>query len=242
MNRQVATLITVNLSLLASGAAFASAGQEAKTNVVTGLSNIGPGLTIIAVAVALLFTLLFRAPVTELIRLITEKIGRRRVTGILNAKSSSVLSDFILPGAFGGLTRIDHAFLTSGGIICVQTKHYNGIIFGDPDEPQWTNVDGAQRRKFLNPLIQNEGRGKALQKAVPSVPVANLVVFTGAVQFTSERDKNVIHVRELETYIAKHVFGPSKIKDWDAVWLTVLSAVLADEDSRKDFQSQVSFG
>jgi hypothetical protein len=242
MTCQLAKLITLNLSLLASGAAFATAGQEAGTNIVTGLSNVGPGLTIIAVAVALLFTLLFRAPVTELIRLFTEKIGRRRVTGILNAQSSSVLSDFILPGAFGGLTRIDHAILTSGGIICIQTKHYNGIIFGDSDEPQWTNVDGAQRRKFLNPLIQNEGRGKALQKAVPSVPVANLVVFTGTVQFTSERDKNVIHVRELESYIAKHVFGPSKIKDWDAVWLTVLSAVLVDEDSRKDFQSQVSFG
>ena len=242
MTCQLAKLITLNLSLFASGTAFATAAQEAGTNIVTGLSDVGPGLIIIAIAVALLFTLLFRAPVTELIRLFTEKIGRRRVTGILNTKSSSVLSDFILPGAFGGLTRIDHAILTSGGIICIQTKHYNGIIFGDSDEPQWTNVDGAQRRKFLNPLIQNEGRGKALQKAMPSVPVANLVVFTGTVQFTSERDKNVIHVRELESYIAKHVFGPSKIKDWDAVWLTVLSAVLVDEDSRKDFQSQVSFG
>ena len=63
MNRQVAKLITLNLSLIAPGAAFASAGQDAETNVVTGLSNVGPGLAIIAVAVALLFTLLFRAPV-----------------------------------------------------------------------------------------------------------------------------------------------------------------------------------
>ncbi len=242
MTHTLARITTTLCGLIITGTAFAAAEPEAQTHVATGLSNIGPGLTIIAVAIALLLTLMFRAPVTHLIRNITEIIGKRRVTGILNSRSASVLSDFIMPGAFGGLTRIDHAILTSGGILCIQTKHYNGIIFGDSDEPQWTNVDGAQRRKFLNPLIQNEGRSKALQKAAPSVPIASLVVFTGAVQFTSPRDKNVIHVRELDTFIAKYVFGPSKIKDWDAVWMTVKSAVLADEDSRKDFQSQVSFG
>ena len=147
-----------------------------------------------------------------------------------------------MQAAYGGLTRIDHAILTPGGIICIQTKHCNGIIFGDPDEPQWTNVDGVQRRKFLNPHIQNEGRTKALQQCAPSVPIANLVVFTGSIQFTSPRDTNVIHVRELNSYIDKFVFGPSKIKDWDAVWMTVKSAILVDEASRKDFQAQLSLG
>jgi hypothetical protein len=242
MSRQFMRSAAITLLPFVADTVFAAAAEEARTNVVSGVDSVAPGLVIIAFAVALMLTLMFRTTVSKLSRLITEKIGRRRVTKILNAKSDSVLSDFILPGAFGGLTRIDHAILTSGGIICIQTKHYNGIIFGEPNEPQWSNVDGAQRVKFLNPQIQNEGRGKALQKAVPSVPVANLVVFTGSVQFTLSRDKNVIHVSQLESYIAKHVFGPSKIKDWDAVWLTVLSTVLTDKDSLKDFQSQVSFG
>lgn len=152
-----------------------------------------------------------------------------------------MLEDFILPGAYGGLTHIDYAILTSGGILCIETKHYNGIVFGAADEPQWTNVDGVHRRKFLNPLIQNEGRTKALQKIVPNVPVANLVVFTGTVQFTTPLAKNVIHVRDLNSYIAKFVFGPCKIKDWDAVWFTVKSAALTDEETRKDFRAQLSF-
>jgi len=61
------------------------------------------------------------------------------------------------------------------------------------------------------------------------------------VQFTSPLEKNVIHVRDLNSYIAKFVFGPCKIEDWDAVWLTVKAAALTDEDSRKDFQAQLSF-
>jgi len=209
--------------------------------VVTGLGNTGIGLFIIAIAGALILTLMFRASATHVARIVTEKFGKRRIHKILNARSPDMLEDFILPGAYGGLTHIDYAILTSGGILCIQTKHYNGIVFGGADEPQWSNVDGVRRRKFLNPLIQNQGRSKALQNIVPDVPVANLVVFTGSVQFTTPLAKNVIHVRDLNSYIAKFVFGPCKIDDWDAVWLTVKSAALTDEETRKDFRAQLSF-
>ena len=217
------------------------AAADSSTEAVTGLSNVGPAMFVIAIAGALLLTLFFRASATRVANLVTAKIGKRRIRRGLVQKSRDVLEDFILPGAYGGLTKIDHAILTSGGIICIQTKHYNGIVFGGPEEPQWTNVDGVQRRKFLNPMIQNEGRTKALQKVVPKVPVANLIVFTGSVQFTSPLEKNVIHVRDLNSYIAKFVFGPCKIKDWDAVWMTIKAAALTDEETRKDLSAQLSF-
>ncbi len=226
-----------NLMVLPSAAADATANAD----VVTGLANTGIGLFIIAIAAALLLTLVFRASATHVAKMVAEKIGKRKIHKILNARSPDLLEDFILPGAYGGLTHIDHAILTSGGILCIQTKHYNGIVFGGADEPQWTNIDGIRRRKFLNPLIQNEGRKKALQKIVPNVPVASLVVFTGSIQFTSPLEDNVIHVRDLDSYIAKFVFGPCEINDWDAVWLTVKSTALMDEDSRKDFRAQLSF-
>lgn len=213
----------------------------ADEEVVNGLTNTGVGLFIIAIAAALLITLLFRATASHVGRVVTQRIGKYRIRKILSGRSANVIEDFILPGAYGGLTHIDYAILTSGGILCIQTKHYNGIVFGDAKEPQWTNVDGIQRRKFLNPLIQNEGRSRALQNVVPNLPVAGLVVFTGSVQFTSVMHKNVVPISELECYIAKFVFGPCKIKDWDAAWMTVKAAALTDEESRKDFNAQLSF-
>jgi len=215
--------------------------MAAEDGAITGLNNTGIGMFIIAVAGALLATLLLRTTAAHAARSITTYVGKRRIRRILDARCTEVLEDFILPGAYGGLTRIDHAVLTSGGILCIQTKHYNGVVFGAPDEPQWTNVDGVHRRKFLNPMIQNEGRRRALQKVVPSVPVASLVVFTGSVQFTSPLQSNVIHVRDLNSYIAKFVFGPCKIDDWNAVWMTVRAAALTDSESRKDFHAQLSF-
>jgi len=182
----------------------------AQPAVTTGITNVGP-------AAFILF----------------------RIRRALNARSPDVLHDFILPGAYGGLTKIDHAILTAGGILCIQTKHYNGIVFGGEDEAQWTNVDGTSRQRFLNPLIQNEGRTRALQNVVPDVPVANVVVFTGNVDFPTPPPKNVIRVANLDSFVAKFVFGPSKVKDWDAAWLTVKSAALTDEATRKDLQAQI---
>jgi hypothetical protein len=51
----------------------------------------------------------------------------------------------------------------------------------------------------------------------------------------------VIHVRKLQNFIAKFNFGPCKIDDWDAVWLSVKAAALTDEETRKDFRAQLSF-
>lgn len=228
----VGTLIVLP-SIAADGAADAA--------FVAGLTNTGIGLFIIAIAGALLLTLMIRSSAAHVTRIVTTKIGKRRIQKILLARSPDLLHEFILPGAYGGLIQIDHGILTSGGILCIQSKHYNGIVSGAADEPQWTNVDGNHRRNFLNPLIQNEGRSKALQQLVPDVPVANLVVFTGSVQFTSPLEKNVIHVRDLNSYIARFILSPCNIENWDDIWLTVKSAALTDDDSRKDLRAQLSF-
>ena len=208
--------------------------------MTTGITNIGPAAIFFTIAGALLLTLIFRSTASHIVGLVTSRIGTLRIRRALRRRSPDVLHDFILPGAYGGLTKIDHAILTAGGILCIQTKHYNGIVFGSEDEAQWTNVDGTIRRRFLNPLIQNEGRTRALQNVVPNVPVANLIVFTGNVEFPTPPPKNVIRVSQVGGYIAKFIFGPSKIKDWHAVWLTVNSAALTDEASRKDLQAQIA--
>ena len=207
----------------------------------TGLSNFGISAAIITMACILLLALLFRGWASGSTRFVSEKRGKRRLRRTLRRRSRDVLEDVILPGAYGGLTRVDYAILTSGGILCIRAKHLNGTVFGSGDDPQWKNVDGVHQHKFLNPVIRNAGRTKALQNVVPDVPVANLVVFTGSVQLAAPKVRNCIHVRDLDSYIAKFVFGPCKIKDWDAVWLTVRSALLTDEGSRKDFRAQLSF-
>lgn len=212
----------------------------APSAAATGITNVAPATFIFAIATALFLTLIFRSTASHITGIVTARFGALRIRRALDKRSPDVLHDFILPGAYGGLKKIDHAILTAGGILCIQTKHYDGIIFGAKDEPQWTNVDGVVRRRFLNPIIQNESRTRAVQKVVPDVPVANLVVFTGSIDFPTPPPGGVLHVRDLDSYIAKFVFGPSKIEDWDAVWLTVKSAALTDEATRRDLRAQIA--
>lgn len=228
-------------NLLASMPLVGLPAMAADSSVETGITGIGPAMFIFTIAIALLLTLIFRTTASHVTRFFTGKIGEYRIKHALRRRSPDVLHDFIIPGAYGGLVRIDHAIMTAGGILCIQTKHYNGVVFGGENEPQWSNVDGVSKRRFLNPLIQNEGRTRALQQVVPDVPVANLVIFSGSVEFPSPPPSNVIRVDELERFVAKFVFGPSKVDDWDAVWMTVKAAAMTDEATRKDLQSQIGF-
>ena len=208
----------------------------------TGIISVGPAKLLFTIAAALMLTLVLRSSAGHLARYTIGRLGRLRVLKALRKRSKDMLDDFILPGAYGGLVRIDHAVLTAGGILCIRTVHFNGIVFGGENEPQWTNVDGPERRRFLNPVIQNEGRARALRQVVPDVPVANVVVCTGKVEFTTPPPANVITVGQLDSYIQKFVFGPSKVDDWDSVWMSVKSAARTDEATRRDLQAQVGFG
>ena len=234
-------MFVVIRNLLASLPLIALPAVAAETATVTGITSVGPAIFMFTIAGALLLTLVFRKAAAQLAHYVVSRVGELRIRRALEARSKDVLHDFMLPGAYGGIAHIDHAIMTAGGILCIQTKHYNGIVFGEAEEPQWTNVDGITRRRFLNPLIQNEGRRRALQKVVPDVPVANVVIFTGSVEFTTPPPKNVIRVSELGSFISKFVFGPSKVEDWDAVWLTVQSAAMTDSETRKDHAAQLGF-
>lgn len=209
--------------------------------VPTGITSVAPSMFIFTVAAAVLLTLVFRASSRHLGRYLGARAGRLRIHRTLRAQSQHVLSDFLLPGAYGGLARIDHAVLTSGGILCIRAIHGNGTVSGGENDAQWAFAEGASRRRFLNPLIQNEGRTRALKKALPDAPIANLVVFTGKVHFAAAPPAAVIPVDRLDSYIAKYVFGPSRIADWDAVWMSLNAATLNDADTRKDFDAQISF-
>jgi hypothetical protein len=214
----------------------------AQAEVETGITSTGPAIFIFATAGALFLTLVLRSASNYVMRVVGARVGRWRIRTVLDRFSADILHEFIVPGAYGGLARIEYAVLTSGGVLCLQSKFCNGAIFGEADDAQWTNVDGGSRQRFLNPLIQGEGRRRALQNIVPNAPVANLVVFTGAIEFMSTLPDNVIHIGELATTLKGLEFGSSTVEDWDVLWLTLRAAAKTDADSRKDYAAQLSFG
>ena len=175
----------------------------------------GPGLAgaLFAVAVALVLTLLLRRLAAQSMHAAAVIVGRLRLRKALLDYSGYVLSDFIVPGAYGGLSKVDHALLTPAGVVCIRAVHRHGKIFGSDDDAQWINVAGGQRQRFLNPRIQNEGRTRALVSVLAPTPVENLVVFTSGPRFAADRPANVIALSELGAWLDKFTLSAEAVDD-----------------------------
>lgn len=71
-----------------------------------------------------------------------------------------------------GYSQIDHVVLTPYGIFVIETKNYQGTIYGGKDRKTWL-VNGDF--KFMNPFNQNDGHIKALLQ-LADVKHKNLVI------------------------------------------------------------------
>ncbi len=109
-------------------------------------------------------------------------------------------------------TQIDHIIVSHYGIFVIETKNYNGWIFGDKKAKTWTQVLYKKRSTFQNPIHQNYKHIKFLQKILSIDKLIELkesdfisiVHFSGEnVEFKTKLPDNVIK-RGLVEYIKNH--------------------------------------
>ncbi|WP_186577955.1 nuclease-related domain-containing protein [Aquibacillus kalidii] len=65
------------------------------------------------------------------------------------------------PKSKTGFSQIDHVVITPYGIFVIETKNYQGTIYGGKDRKTWL-VNG--KFKFMNPFYQNYGHVEALKQ------------------------------------------------------------------------------
>ncbi len=220
-------------------AAFANVDSA---EVVTGVTNVAPGMFVLAIAAFLILFLLLRPTVIELASTVRRMRHQRRVGVILSKHSQEVLTDLLLESPYGGLTRVDYAVRLAGGIVCMRSKLADGAVVGDAEEPQWMLLASGRKQPFLNPVVQNEGRAATLRQLAPDLPVLNLVVFGGDVSLSPSCGDNVIRLADLDRHLGELAFEQVPGVDWDTAWLNIRSAALTDDESQKDFAAQLSFG
>jgi restriction system protein len=104
-----------------------------------------------------------------------------------------------------GSTQIDHILVAETGIFVIETKHYQGWIFGNSTARTWTQVIYRHKSRFQNPLRQNYGHLKTLQTlfSLPEDVYAGIVVFTGSAEFKTARVSGVLKLAELFPYLSQ---------------------------------------
>ncbi|WP_102261178.1 nuclease-related domain-containing protein [Mesobacillus jeotgali] len=118
------------------------------------------------------------------------------------SKDCRYLSDLLIknPKAKSGYSQIDHVVLTPYGIFVIETKNYQGTIYGGKDRKTWS-VNG--KFKMMNPFIQNYGHIKALSSLIDQKYkefFVSLVSFTKRATFKVDLDFRKIQSNELIVY------------------------------------------
>ncbi|WP_445486470.1 nuclease-related domain-containing protein [Niallia sp. 03133] len=95
-------------------------------------------------------------------------------------KNFRYLSDLVIANthAKSGYSQIDHVVLTPYAIFVIETKNFNGTVYGDRQRPQW-NLNG--KFPMMNPYNQNYGHIQAIKSILKS---NNLTRFISIVSFT----------------------------------------------------------
>jgi hypothetical protein len=117
-------------------------------------------------------------------------------------KDCRYLSDLLIknPKAKSGYSQIDHVVLTPYGIFVIETKNYQGTIYGGKDRKTWS-VNG--KFKMMNPFVQNYGHIKALASLIDlryQNFFISIVSFTKRSTFKVDLDYRKIALNELIVY------------------------------------------
>ena len=101
-------------------------------------------------------------------------------------------------------TQIDHILVSTFGVFVIETKHYSGWIFGDPNSKSWTQTFRRVKFRFQNPLRQNFKHLKAVQELLDFIPaeqIKGLVVFSGNAVFRTTPPVGVYTIGSLIDYL-----------------------------------------
>ncbi|MCR4675354.1 MAG: NERD domain-containing protein [Lachnospiraceae bacterium] len=127
------------------------------------------------------------------------------------------LFNLYVPKGDGTTSEIDVLMIHPRGIFVFESKNYSGWIFGNEKQKYWTQTlpqrrgYGARKEKFFNPIKQNYGHIKTLEKYLHErIPYYSIVVFSERCEFKSltVSSSNVIVTKReyLENVMRKMIF------------------------------------
>ena len=118
----------------------------------------------------------------------------------------------------GNTTQVDHILISRFGVFVIETKNFNGWIFGDAKHESWTQVTFNDKYKFQNPILQNFGHVKAVQALLdflPATAIQSVVVFVGDAEFKTDMPDGVYTLAMLIKHLrscTEEVISPNRVQ------------------------------
>jgi Nuclease-related domain len=124
--------------------------------------------------------------------------ARKQLIRSFETVSAAVLRDILVPDGSGGQLHIDFLLLTGKGLLVVDYRDVEGVVFGGEHMREWAVMNGSARSTFLNPLEALYDRIAAVRLLAGETPVDGRIVFTGRSKFPKGRPPRVMRLDLLE--------------------------------------------
>lgn len=172
------------------------------------------------------------------------KRGERHMAvrlSFLPKKQYWVINDLLLQSG-GYSTQIDHVVVSVYGIFVIETKYYQGWIYGGENSEFWTQNIYGHKYQLPNPLWQNQGHCRAIARLIGdygSIPIHNIVAFSRQASLRVDRSLPVMYWRRVVPFIKR--FKQPLITENQAqeIYDMLLSANVTEKKARKQHVSSV---
>lgn len=132
--------------------------------------------------------------------------------GALADISFDRIEGLVIPNADEGEILIDYLILTSKGLLVLEVKDNQGIVFGGDKLQDWTVINDERRYTFTNPQPALYDRIAAVRQVVREVPVAGRILFLDGADFTKGVPDLVTDLAELVSDFAEPDKNAAKFK------------------------------
>lgn len=107
----------------------------------------------------------------------------RDLRRVLDRIAYERLEDVDVPDGLGGMIHLEQVLLTHRGILIIETRSLDGMIFAGERLDQWSAMHDKRRHTFDNPMPAVRARIASVRALAPDTPVHGRVVFLGEVAF-----------------------------------------------------------
>ncbi len=118
----------------------------------------------------------------------------------------------VIPSADEGEIQVDQLLLTSHGLLIIEVKDVQGVVFGSDKMQDWTVIAEDRRYTFPNPQPALYDRIAAVRQIVRQVPVAGRVVFLDGAEFTKGTPSLVCDLEQLNADFGEPDKNAAKFK------------------------------
>ncbi|MBT8088164.1 MAG: NERD domain-containing protein, partial [Gammaproteobacteria bacterium] len=123
--------------------------------------------------------------------------SRNTLKRVLEEISVERYRGLIIPGAHEGEIQIDELMLTANGLLILEIKNVQGVVFGSDKMQDWTVMSDSRRYTIPNPQPPMFDRIAAVRDIVRQVPVTGRILFLDGAEFTKGVPSLVCDLKQL---------------------------------------------